>query len=45
MLAMVRDAMPGQRDAPDLVARGFPGLSRDAQHRAFSRSGMADDDA
>ena len=35
----------GQRYAPDLVARRFPGLPRHAQHRALSRSGMADHDA
>ena len=35
----------GQRHAPDLVARRFPGLPRHAQHRALSRSGMADHDA
>ena len=38
-----RDA--GQRHAPDLIARRFPGLPRHAQHRALSRSGMADHDA
>ena len=38
-----RDA--GQRHAPDLVAGRFPGLPRHAQHRALSRSGMADHDA
>ena len=53
---MVRDAMPdplskvlgrdaGQRHAPDLVARRFPGFARHAQHRALSRPGIADDDA
>ena len=38
-----RDA--GQRHAPDLVARRFPGFARHAQHRALSRPGIADDDA
>ena len=38
-----RDA--GQRHAPDLVARRFPGLPRHAQHRALSGAGMADHDA
>ena len=53
---MVRDAMPdplsrflgrdaGQRHAPDLVARRFPGFARHAQHRALSRPGITDDDA
>ena len=38
-----RDA--GQRHAPDLVARRFPGFARHAQHRALSRPGIADHDA
>ena len=38
-----RDA--GERRAPDLVARRFPGLPRHAQHRALPRSGIADHDA
>ena len=35
----------GQRHAPNLVARRFPGLPRHAQHRALARSGIADHDA
>src|SRR6185312_6894101 len=35
----------GQRYAPHLVACRFPGIPRHAQHRAFSRSGLADHDA
>ena len=35
----------GQRHAPDLVARRFPGFARHAQHRALSRPGITDDDA
>ena len=33
----------GQGRAPHIVARAFPSLARHAQHRAFARSGVAND--